>query len=272
MRCALREEALVAGAGDTGPPPDHLRRPPARSATVTRLPAPSAVGLREATGPFTGRDRFEPTTVAAYRETLDALWGHLGEIPVDAITADQIEGFLQARWGAAAQNTFNRLCSLLVYAPPQELNNRGRTPSAPAFPLASTSQRWSRRESRTHSKVTQEARKPSVSLRTDRCRNCVVAAVSLRVDTHRPNSDVASEYQIGGDGVLINVGARASRRLRLLRPRAFAVIGEQDQSHSIVGCLVSRSGFLLCRTLESRSVSHSRRLAPKRCHHCVLAT
>lgn len=56
------------------------------SATVTRLPATPAVGLREATRRFTGRDRFEPTTVAAYRETLDALWGHLGEIPVDAIT------------------------------------------------------------------------------------------------------------------------------------------------------------------------------------------
>ena len=78
------------------------------SATVTRLPAPPAVGLREATGRFTGRGRFEPATVAAYRETLDALWGHLGEIPVDAITTAQIEEFLQSRWGAAAPATFNR--------------------------------------------------------------------------------------------------------------------------------------------------------------------
>ena len=35
------------------------------SATVTRLPFTPAVGLREATGRFTGRDRFEPTTTAA---------------------------------------------------------------------------------------------------------------------------------------------------------------------------------------------------------------
>ena len=41
-------------------------------------------------------------------ETLDALWGHLGEIPVDAITADQIEEFLQARWATAAPAAFNR--------------------------------------------------------------------------------------------------------------------------------------------------------------------
>lgn len=61
------------------------------SATVTLLPATPAVGLREAAQRFTGRDRFEPTTVAAYRETLDALWGHLGEIPVDVITTAQIE-------------------------------------------------------------------------------------------------------------------------------------------------------------------------------------
>lgn len=78
------------------------------SATVTRLPATPAVGLREATGRFTGRDRFEPTTVAAYRETLDALWGHLGEIPVEEITDAQIEALLQARWGAAAPATINR--------------------------------------------------------------------------------------------------------------------------------------------------------------------
>ncbi len=55
-------------------------------------------GCGGATGRFTGRDRFEPTTVAAYRETLDALWGHLGEVPVD-VTAAQIEEFLQSRWG-----------------------------------------------------------------------------------------------------------------------------------------------------------------------------
>ena len=39
----------------------------------------------------TGPARFEPTSAAAFRETLDALWGHLGEIPVEAITAAQIE-------------------------------------------------------------------------------------------------------------------------------------------------------------------------------------
>ena len=78
------------------------------SATVTRLRATPAVGLRDAAQRFTGRDRFEPTTVAAYRETLDALWGRLGEVQVDAITAAQIEAFLQSRWGAAAPATFNR--------------------------------------------------------------------------------------------------------------------------------------------------------------------
>ena len=40
------------------------------NATVTRLPAPPAVGLRDAAQRFTGRDRFEPTTVAAYREQM----------------------------------------------------------------------------------------------------------------------------------------------------------------------------------------------------------
>lgn len=63
----------------------------------------------EAAGRFLRRDRFEPTTRAAYAVTLDALAAAVGsDASVEGVSTETIEGLLTNRWGTAAATTYNR--------------------------------------------------------------------------------------------------------------------------------------------------------------------
>ena len=78
--------------------------------TVTVLPVGrTTVTLDQATDRFLRRDAFEPSTLLAYRRTLQILLDEFdGDRPVTAITSDDLDDLLIGRWGGAAATTFNR--------------------------------------------------------------------------------------------------------------------------------------------------------------------
>ncbi|MGY1738374.1 tyrosine-type recombinase/integrase [Geodermatophilus sp. SYSU D00684] len=77
---------------------------------VTRLHrAASPATLAEASRRFLRRDAFEPTTRDAYGRTLTALADVVGaDTDVAAVTTEQLEDELLARWANAAATTYNR--------------------------------------------------------------------------------------------------------------------------------------------------------------------
>lgn len=121
------------------------------TAAITRLPGSTPVpNLAEAVTRFVRRDRFEPKMSAAYRETLDALHAAIGNQPVDRITTDQVETFLENRWATTAPATYNRHRSCLV-----------------AFFMYAVKQDWRPDNPATRAEA-RKARKRSAAARTER--------------------------------------------------------------------------------------------------------
>lgn len=77
--------------------------------TVIALNRTATLNLGDAIPRFLRRDIFEDTTRRAYGNTLDVLLAALGaDVPLAAVTGEQVEDLLTQRWGTAAATTYNR--------------------------------------------------------------------------------------------------------------------------------------------------------------------
>ena len=146
MAEARREFQRAAALTHNRAERDHLLR------RADAAPAPGPT-LATATHEFLARRDLGPATVRSYGQTMRRLRRSLGaELPLSALTADQIERVFTTAWPAAAARTWNRhraaIRSFGAWAGLPDLDagltrRNDVTPPTPAIPSALLDQLWS---------------------------------------------------------------------------------------------------------------------------------